>query len=136
MTIARISVTLPRDLAKAIDVRARELDRSRSWVIAEAARRFLGADWRIGGSADGGAKASNVAETQQSYVVTQGLGESRLQQLESDLRLTPAQRVRAAEDTARVGRLVSEPRQRPNQVLSFERYEDYLDWKRREAIQP
>ncbi len=129
MTIARISVTLPRDLARAIDAKARELDRSRSWVIAEAARRFLDGQTQ-------GAGAPRIAETPVPYTVIPGLGESRLRQLEADLRLTPAQRVRAAENTALVGRLVREPRQRPNQVLSFETYEDYLDWKRREAIRP
>lgn len=35
---ARIAITLPRELLVAADRRARELDRSRSWVIAEAIR--------------------------------------------------------------------------------------------------
>jgi hypothetical protein len=62
-----------------------------------------------------------------------GLGEYRSQQLEADLALTPEQRVREAERTAReaeLGRGV--PRSRG--VRFFDRYEDYLEWKRREGI--
>jgi hypothetical protein len=53
----------------------------------------------------------------------------RLAQLESDLRLTPEQRIRAAEARARVGER-ARGRARSHWVLSFDRYEDYVDWKR------
>jgi hypothetical protein len=50
----------------------------------------------------------------------------RLAQLESDLRLTAEQRIRAAEATARVGER-ARGRARSHWVLSFDRYEDYVD---------
>jgi hypothetical protein len=58
------------------------------------------------------------------------LGASRLDQLRRDLALTPEERVRAAEETLRLTQLQHGPR--PQQVLAFDRYEDYLDWKRRQ----
>lgn len=60
-----------------------------------------------------------------------GLGRSRRAQLVADLRLTPEQRVRAAERTARAA-----PRPRRaavRRVIVFDRYEDYLNWKRVEG---
>ena len=104
---ARIAITLPADALAAADRVAREQQRSRSWVIAEAVRRYV-----------------------RSLPTGSRLGESRLAQLMADLRLTPEERVRAAEDTARVSFLL-----RPSsgkRVIGFDRYEDYLDWKRRE----
>ena len=75
-----------------------------------------------------------IAEAVRCYVATvprgAGLGESRRAQLLADLRLTPEERVRAAEETARISFLL-----RPSpgkRVVGFDRYEDYLDWKRRE----
>ena len=57
------------------------------------------------------------------------VGAIRQSQLQADLALTPEQRVREAERTAREAELVA--RRRPvNQVLTFDRYEDYLEWKR------
>ncbi|MGD2154093.1 MAG: hypothetical protein PVG79_12555 [Gemmatimonadales bacterium] len=58
-----------------------------------------------------------------------GPGEYRRAQLEADLRLTPEERVREAEDTARLVELgrVESGRQR---LLVFETYEDYLAWER------
>jgi hypothetical protein len=38
--VRRIAITVPRELLAAADRQARALDRSRSWVIAEAIRRF------------------------------------------------------------------------------------------------
>ena len=101
-TYARIAITLPREDLASADRLARDQDRSRSWVIAEAIRRYA----------------------------APGLGPSRTAQLAADLRLTPEARVRAAEATARVGELRRRPRR--ERVLGFGRYEDYLDWKRRE----
>jgi hypothetical protein len=123
MALARISLTIAADLVRKLDRKAKELDRSRSWVIAEAARRFLEAP---------SPAATAARESPATYAVTPGLGESRLRQLEADLRLTPTERVRAAQETARVGRLVRRTRG-PDRVLSFDRYEDYLDWKRLEG---
>lgn len=58
------------------------------------------------------------------------LDESRRAQLAADLELTPTERVLAAERTAR------EVPMRSFGVLfvSFERVEDYLEWKRAESL--
>jgi hypothetical protein len=121
MALKRISMTLPKDVLDRADRRARALDRSRSWVIVEAIRAYVTAappQVREPSPAPYGAPIS-------------GLGPSRLVQLEADLRLTPEERVLAAEETARLGDLVRGPRHVSHQVLSFDRYEDYVDWKRR-----
>ena len=103
---ARIAITLPQEDLAAADRIASEQDRSRSWVIAEAVRQYARA----------------------------GLGPSRQRQVAADLHLSPEARVRAAEDTAGVSasslRKAGSHRQR---VLGFDRYDDFLDWKRREA---
>ena len=100
---ARIAITLPQEDLAAADRIASEQDRSRSWVIAEAVRQYARA----------------------------GLGPSRHRQLAADLRLTPEQRVRAAEDTEGVATLrLGKAQSRRQRVLAFERYDDFLDWKR------
>ena len=112
---ARIAITLPRELLVVADRRARELDRSRSWVIAEAIRR------------DMAASATSLPESQPP-APQPGIGASRRAQLLADLRLSPEERVREAELTERATQ-----RTRPtsrNSIVSFERYEDYLEWKR------
>jgi predicted transcriptional regulator len=100
---ARIAITLPPETLAAADRLAHAADRSRSWVIAEAVRRYAAA----------------------------GLGPSRTAQLSRDLRLTPEARVRAAEETTRVADLRHGPRR--DRMLAFDRYEDFLDWNRSEA---
>lgn len=113
---AKIAITLPEDDLRAADRLAKQQDRPRSWIIAEAVRQY----------------AANAAQSQRrdpTPVTAQGLGESRRAQLIADLRLTPEERVRAAEETARVSWLLRPPLGK--RVLSFERYEDYLEWKRR-----
>lgn len=109
---ARIAITLPVEDLAAADRMAREHDRPRSWVIAEAVRHY--------------ATGTHSAPTPLPGT-SAGLGESRRAQLQADLRLSAEQRVRAAEDTARVSLLLRPP---VRQVVAFERYEDYLAWKR------
>lgn len=126
MPLTRISITVPKDLVAAADRRARQLDRSRSWVVTEALRAWLGTREQGAGSREQTATA-RVREPEGRYAP--GLGDYRLAQLRADLALTPEQRVREAERTAREAELVA--RRRPvNQVLTFDRYEDYLEWKR------
>lgn len=67
-----------------------------------------------------------------SQASASGLGEYRRAQLIADLRLTPEERVRAAEATARVSELLRPARR--GEVLQFENYEDYLDWKERREL--
>ena len=125
MAHARISITLPRDVLLAADKRARQVDRSRSWLIVEAIRAYLAA------------APSQVREPAPApYAVTPGLGLQRLAQLQSDLQLTPDARVRAGAETARLGRRVRGSRGATNRVISFDRYDDYLEWKRKEDVLP
>ncbi len=118
MPLVRITVTIPADLVEAADARAAAAARSRSWIVSEALRRQL---------ADAGPAADGPTG--------RGLGPYRLAQLEADLRLTPAQRAKEAE---RTGRAVGRSRGGGNRqrVLTFDRYEDYLAWKRRDDISP
>jgi len=110
---ARIAITLPRELLAATDRRARTLDRSRSWVIAEAIRRF---------TRDRSAGASGAAP------LVPGLGDARRAQLAADVQLSPEERVREAEETLRATEI---RRRRGRQgIVAFDHFEDYLDWKR------
>ena len=117
---ARIAITLPADDLAAADRVARQQDRARSWVIAEAVRHYVA-------SADGAPMTRGKASPHAGA----GLGVSRRAQLIADLALTPEQRVRAAEETARVS-AVRRP-QIGKRLVAFDRYEDYLEWKRVEG---
>ncbi len=132
MTLARISVTLRPALVKAADRRARELDRSRSWVVAEALRLYLDAA-RLGRAEP--SRRDAIRETPGAPYSARGLGDQRLAQLEADLALSPEQRIREAEETARL----AESRGRAwrgDRVLMFDRYEDYLAWERSADLPP
>ena len=109
---ARIAITIPEEDLAAADAIAADSRRSRSAVIAEAVRRYAAEP------------ASPPAQP--------GLGALRLAQLAADLRLTPEQRVRAAEETARVA--AARRRLRAHRAIGFDRLEDYLAWKRVEEI--
>ena len=111
---SRIAITIPADDLAAADAIAHERQRSRSWVIAEAVRRY----------------AAEPAPAPPTF--TPGLGPLRLAQLAADLRLTPEQRVRAAEQTARASR----PRNavHAQRVIGFDNLNDYLAWKRLEDL--
>lgn len=90
---ARIAITLPAQDLAAADRLAKSQDRSRSWIIAEAIRRYSSA-------------------SEKPIPLGTGLGEYRLHQLESDLALPVERRLRAAERTRRQGvhiRRVREP---------------------------
>jgi plasmid stability protein len=86
--------------------------------------------------ADSGAPAGPAAPTArvaepvgQSYEVRRAFDEANLSRLRSDLALTPEQRVHLGEELARVS-AAQRPRPRFQRVIQFDRYEDYLDWKR------
>jgi predicted transcriptional regulator len=119
MPLSRITITIPDELIGQADRKAAALDRSRSWVLVDALRRYLAAP------------VAAVREPSVDYAA--GLDAARAAQLAADLRMTPEERVLAAERTLRVdaqrGRAPLHDR-----VLSFDRYEDYLDWERREAV--
>ena len=129
---ARIAITLPQADLAAADRLAKALDRPRSWVIAEAVRRF--AEHRES-AAPVRKAALRVAEPVSAYAVTpanERLDSSRLAQLVSDMKLTPEQRVREAEETLRLDEVIARRDRRPRteRIQTFRRIEDYWDWKR------
>lgn len=116
--ITRVTITLPSDLLAAADTRARRLDRSRSRVVAEALRTYLAAPMvRDPGVAYAGRE---VAEARRLHLAT-------------ELRLSPAERLRRAEELGRLGRAAQrrKPRQ---QIIGFDTYEDYYEWKRKAHV--
>ncbi len=118
--IVRISITLPQEVLAAADREAKRLDRSRSWVVAEAVRRYVAGPRQVGEPATVPYGAA-------------GLGPYRAAQLAADLALTPEQRVREAERTRREAELARGAAPQGSQVRVFERYEDYLSWQQYEG---
>lgn len=111
MALTRISLTISRSLVSALDRKARELDRSRSWVIAEAARRFLDTY----GAAD--------------------VAAARRRHLQTDVALPPGERLRRAEELGRLARQAQRWRKRVRQqVIGFDSYEDYYEWKKARLV--
>ena len=117
--IARISITIPSDLLKAADRLARELDRSRSWVLGEGVRRMT-RDTTIA------AAPEPVVDPYAGY--EEELEAARLHRLEAVLAMTPEERLARAEEMTRVARLGRPARNRV-QVIAFDSYEDYERWK-------
>lgn len=64
-----------------------------------------------------------------------GLAPARRALLEEDLDLTPLERVLIAEETARVAELRGR-RAKRHQVVIFDDLRHFLDWERREGIEP
>ncbi|PYP08027.1 MAG: hypothetical protein DMD59_13435 [Gemmatimonadetes bacterium] len=116
MPFARIAITLPKDLLAATDRRAKELERSRSRVIADAIRALLAAP-------------AVVREPTPAYG-TDAIGSARRQQLERDLARSPAERLRRAEEAARLARSRRPRRGRRHQIIAFDSFEDFWEWKR------
>ena len=133
MALTRISVTVPRELVAAADRQARALDRSRSWIVAEALRSYVES---VDSAASGRPRGRAVRETPlDRYRAGLGLGASRAAQLEADMALTPEARVREAEATAALSELRGS-RWQADRVLMFDRYEDYLAWERWAELTP
>lgn len=134
MALTRITITLAPALVRAADRRARELGRSRSWVLAEALRLSLGNARTV---RDAEVRGGGVRERAPAYesAALDKLGAYRREQLEADLALTPEQRVREAEETLRVAQVTGSP-SLGHRLLFFDRYEDYLEWERREDLAP
>jgi ribbon-helix-helix CopG family protein len=120
MALKRISITLPKDVLEAADQRARALDRSRSWLIVEAIRAYLGA-----------LAAARVRGTEAPAYAVEEVADARRRHLLTDLKRSPAERLRRAEDLARLARQARSRRGRGrrNQVIGFDSYEDFYEWK-------
>jgi hypothetical protein len=126
MAFARISITLPRDVLAAADRRARALDRSRSWVIAEAIRALVAAPSPAAPARD------RVREPEAPVYAAQEVADARRRHLATDLKRTPAERLRRAEELARLARQVRPQKGggRRQQVIGFDSYEDFYEWKK------
>jgi len=119
MAFTRISITLPRDVLAAADRRARALDRSRSWLIVEALRAYLATPVR-----------SQVREPDAPVYAVREVADARRQHLAADLKRSPAERLQRAEQLARLARQVRPRRGRRQQVIGFDSYEDFYEWKK------
>jgi len=132
MPKARVTITIPEELLAAADRRARELDRSRSWVIADTLQRGLSSP----PSGPGGRPMVLREPDRGGYGVVdiaEEVAEARRLLLLADLRLSPTERIRHAESLGRLGRGGSNRPHRA-QVIGFASQEDYEEWKQGERI--
>ena len=111
--IARISITLPEEVLEAADRRAEELERPRSWVVAQALRSFVSA----------------VREPASPAYATAAVADARRRHVAADLRLSPEERLRRAGELAKLGKLSGQRRAGGRrQIIGFDSYEDYYRW--------
>ena len=125
MSLERISITLPRDVLQAADRRARQLDRSRSWVIVEAVRAYLALPTNA---------PRQVREADGPVYAVEEVAEARRRHLATDLARSPAERLRRAEELARVARQRRRGRGLRHQVIGFDTYEDFYEWKKASRV--
>lgn len=119
-TLVRITITLPRDLVAAADARATRLDRSRSWVVAEALQGALSR------------RATAVREPVSTYAAHE-VAEARRRHLATDLRLPPDERLQRAEELGRLARS-AQRRGTRQQIITFDSYEDYYEWRKTRLV--
>src|SRR2546421_579908 len=122
MAFTRVSITLPRDVLAAADRRARGLERSRSWLVVEALRAYPAtpAGSPSGGGAGPGAPGDAV----------RGVAAARRRHRGAYLKRSPAGRLRRGEQPARLARQVRPRGGRRQQLIGFDSYEDFYEWKR------
>jgi hypothetical protein len=135
----RVTVTVPTAILQAADRLAARLDRSRSWVVAEALRGLTA-------QPESAPTAGRVSEpvslpaavrepSPPPSEVQSAFRAAEAARLEGDLAMTPEQRVHVAEELARISPS-DRPRPRFRRVLQFDTYADYLDWKRYASLEP
>lgn len=124
MRLKRVTVTVPVDVLKAADTQARRLGRSRSWVVSEALRTYATTSATI--------RPAQASESSRAPYAS-ALDDARAALREADLRLTPAERLQAAEELADDAAALR-PRPRIRQVLQFDRLEDWFAWKKRDLL--
>ena len=135
---SRITITIPQNLVAAADQKAVSLDRSRSWVLVEALRQYLQApstplavyepvDPPYGTRPPAGALDSPPVDAVAEVAA------SRRHHLRAELALHPLERLQRAEQLARLGQPSNLPRPSA-QVVGFDDYEDYYEWKRSRLI--
>ena len=118
---ARISITLPQEDLDAADRLAAAQDRSRSWIVAEAIRRY-------------------AAEVAQGHSIHPDIGASRRIQIARDLARTASERIREAETESVVA---VDPVQAPaaehsatpsiEQPRHFATYDEFVAWRHAQA---
>jgi hypothetical protein len=82
--------------------------------VAEALRSFVSA----------------VRERASPAYATDDVAEARRRHIAADLRLSPEQRLRRAEELAHLGKLAGQLRAGGRrQIIGFDTYEDYYRWK-------
>ena len=121
----RITVTLPPDLVVAADRRAEQLDRSRSWVVAEALRAQL--------VQHEGATPSSAAEAPPATHTAAEVAEARRSRLRAEVALPPEERLRRAEELGRLARQ-ARPRGPRRVIIIFDSYEDFYEWRKSRLI--
>ncbi len=104
---ARIAITLPADNLAAADRLAKQQDRSRSWIVVEAVRRY--------------------AASFEQGLAQENLDGSRRAQLRRDLTLTHERRLHAAEDTPLSAEQVTTPR-------IFATFDDFVASRRADGV--
>lgn len=134
MTLKRISITIPESVVNQADERARALDRSRSWLVVEALRRYLaqpltkGRDQTLVKEA-----AVNPYVVSVPVDVASEIAAARVRHLRAELRLTPEERLGRAEELGRLGRRAQQEAPRL-QVIGFSSYDDFYEWRRARLI--
>lgn len=114
LPFARIAVTLPPETLRAADELAAQLDRSRSWIVAEAIRQFAAAQQRAV------APATDAARR---------VGPLRMEQLRRDAALSPESRVLESEESDALVAFGGASAQ-PVSPRVFPSYDDFVAWRR------
>jgi len=130
---SRITITIPADLIQAADTKAQSLSRSRSWVLVEALREYLAAprsDHGVGEPVAHPYAASRAAPTVDAAAE---VAASRQRRLRAEARLPELERLRRAEELAQLGRRTDHAGASA-QIVGFDTYEDYYEWKRNRLI--
>ena len=135
---SRITITIPQDLVAAADHKALSLDRSRSWVLVEALRQYLETPSAplatrepLAPPYGPGAPASAPYSTPVDAAAE--VAASRRHHLQAELVLPPLERLQRAEQIARLGQTANLPHPSA-QVVGFDNYEDYYEWKKSRLI--
>lgn len=123
---ARIAVTLPPDVLALANQLARRLDRSRSWVVAEAIRRLVETPEPQPRPFPGG-RERVAAYTADPFA------SARVAHLRDTLALSPADRLRRAEELRELSRL-AHPRPLRRQIIAFQNWDDFAAWKHARRI--
>jgi hypothetical protein len=132
----RITITIPEELVREADAKAEQLGRSRSWVLAEALRGYLrGAPSRVVRETATRPYRSNRWGQAGPIPVDAApeVAESRRRRLRAELALAPLERLQRAEEIAQLGEIAPRPRIGA-QIVAFDSYEDYYEWKRNRLI--